>query len=31
MVYFQTKNPKLGKFLDVLTIEDVGMFYGHLV
>jgi hypothetical protein len=28
MVYFQTKNPNLGKFLKV---EDVGIFYGHLV
>jgi hypothetical protein len=32
MVYFQTKNPTLGKFLRVLhrAIEDVGIFYGHL-
>jgi hypothetical protein len=31
MVYFQTKNPNLGIFLEGLAIEDVGIFYGHLV
>jgi hypothetical protein len=30
MVYFQTKNPNLGKFRRVL-IEDVSIFNGHLV
>jgi hypothetical protein len=29
MVSFQTKNANLGKFWRVL--EDVGVFYGHLV
>jgi hypothetical protein len=31
MVYFQTKNPNLGKFWEDLAIKDVGLFYGHLV
>jgi hypothetical protein len=31
MVYFQTKNPDLGKFLEVYAIEDVGILYGRLV
>jgi hypothetical protein len=31
MVCFQTKNPNLGKFLKRLAMEDVGIFYGHLV
>jgi hypothetical protein len=28
MVCFQTQNPNLGKFW---RVEDVGIFYGHLV
>jgi hypothetical protein len=31
MVCFQTKNPILGKFWRGLAMEDVGIFYGHLV
>jgi hypothetical protein len=31
MVYFQTKNRKLGKFFEGLAMEDVGTFYAHLV
>jgi hypothetical protein len=32
MVYFLTKNPNLGKFWSVhIAMEDVGIFYGHLV
>jgi hypothetical protein len=39
MIYFQTKNHDLGKFLEVLAMEDAGMyivltfgqFHGHLV
>jgi hypothetical protein len=31
MAYFQTKNPNLGKLFEGLEMEDVGMFYGHLV
>jgi hypothetical protein len=31
MVYFQTKNPNLGKSLEGITIEDVGIFYEHSV
>jgi hypothetical protein len=31
MVCFQTRNPNLGKFLEGLAMEDVGIFYGHLV
>jgi hypothetical protein len=27
MVYFQTKNPNLGKILESLSIKDVGKFY----
>jgi hypothetical protein len=27
MVCFQTKNPNLGKFLESLAMEDVGIFY----
>jgi hypothetical protein len=31
MVYFQTKNPNVGKFWSVLgRLENVGIFYGHL-
>jgi hypothetical protein len=30
MVYFQTKNPNLGQFLRALSLENVGIFYGHL-
>jgi hypothetical protein len=36
MVYFQTKNPKLGNFLRVLKWKmwyilcPLGLFYGHL-
>jgi hypothetical protein len=31
MVYFQTKNPNLGKFCTVLRMEDIGIFHGRLV
>jgi hypothetical protein len=31
MGYFQTKNPNLGQFWWDLHLEDVGMFYSHLV
>jgi hypothetical protein len=31
MIYFQTKNPDLGKILEGLAMEDVGIFYNHLV
>jgi hypothetical protein len=31
MLYFQTKKPNLGKFLEGLAIEDVDIFFGHLV
>jgi hypothetical protein len=31
MVYFQNKNPNLGKFFEVLATEDVGAFYDHVV
>jgi hypothetical protein len=31
MAYFQTENPNLGKFWKVFAMEDVGIFYGHLV
>jgi hypothetical protein len=31
MVCFQTKYPILGKFLEGLVLEDVGMFYGYLI
>jgi hypothetical protein len=31
MAYFQTKNPNLGKFLEGLAMEDIRMFYAHLV
>jgi hypothetical protein len=30
MVYFQTKNPNLGKKMG-LAMEEVGLFYGPLV
>jgi hypothetical protein len=30
MVYFQTKNPNLGKFWRALGMEKVGIFFGHL-
>jgi hypothetical protein len=29
-VYFQTKNPSLGKFLEGIGMDKVGIFYGHL-
>jgi hypothetical protein len=31
MVYFEIKNTNLGKFWRVKAMEDVGLFYGHLV
>jgi hypothetical protein len=31
MVYFQTKNPNLGKIWESLAKKDVGKLYGHLV
>jgi hypothetical protein len=31
MVYFLTKNPNLGKFLESRAMEDVGIFCDHLV
>jgi hypothetical protein len=31
MVYFQTKNPTLGKFLEGLAVEDVCIIFAHLV
>jgi ABC-type spermidine/putrescine transport system permease subunit II len=31
MAYFQTKYPDLGKFLECLAMEDVGILYGTLV
>jgi hypothetical protein len=31
MVYFQTQIPTLGKILEGLVMEDVGIFYDHLV
>jgi hypothetical protein len=35
MVYFQTKNPNVGKFWEGLSMEDVlwpfGTFYGNVV
>jgi hypothetical protein len=30
MVYFQTKNPTLGKFLKGLRMEKIGIFFGNL-
>jgi hypothetical protein len=31
MVYFQTQNPNLGKFLRALhRLENIDIFYGHL-
>jgi hypothetical protein len=30
MVYFQTKNPKMGKFFEGLAMEDVGIFMSIL-
>jgi hypothetical protein len=30
MVYFQTQNPNLGKFLRALDWKNVDIFYGHL-
>jgi hypothetical protein len=30
MVYFQTKNPNLGKILEGLRIDNIGKFYAHL-
>jgi hypothetical protein len=30
MACFQTKNPDLGKFLEGLGKENVGLLYGHL-
>jgi hypothetical protein len=31
MVYFPSKNPNLGKFLEGLAMEDVVIFNGHWV
>jgi hypothetical protein len=31
MVYFQTKKNKFGQILEGLAMEDVGIFYVHLV
>jgi hypothetical protein len=31
MVYFQTKNPHLGKILEGLAMKDDGIFYGRFV
>jgi hypothetical protein len=31
MVYFQTKERDFGCILEGLAMEDVGVFYGHLV
>jgi hypothetical protein len=32
MAYFQTQNPNLGIYVqEGLAMEDVGIFYGHLV
>jgi hypothetical protein len=31
LAYFQTENPNLGKFWRGLAIEDIGIFYSHLV
>jgi hypothetical protein len=31
MAYFQTKNNSFGTFLEGLAMEDVGIFYGHLI
>jgi hypothetical protein len=31
MAYFQTQIPQLGNTLEVLAMEDVGLFCGHLV
>jgi hypothetical protein len=28
--YFRTQNPNLGKFLEGLGMEKVGIFFGHL-
>jgi hypothetical protein len=30
MVYFQTKNPNLGKFFEGLRLENVDIYYVHL-
>jgi hypothetical protein len=30
MVYFQTRNPNLGKFCRALEWKNVGIFFGHL-
>jgi hypothetical protein len=30
MVYFQTKKSQFGQILEGLTMENVGIFYGHL-
>jgi hypothetical protein len=30
MVYFQTKNPNLGKFFRPLDLKNIAVFYGHL-
>jgi hypothetical protein len=31
MVCFQTKNPKFGLILEGLAMENLGIFYDHLV
>jgi hypothetical protein len=31
MVCFQTKNPNLGKFWGFFAMENLGIFYDHLV
>jgi hypothetical protein len=31
MVCFQTKNPNLGKFLEGLAVENLGIFYDNFV
>jgi hypothetical protein len=31
MAYYKTKNPFFGKFLEGLSMEDVGIFYVNLV
>jgi hypothetical protein len=31
MVCFQTKNPNLGKYVEGNILNNVGIFYGHLV
>jgi ssDNA-specific exonuclease RecJ len=31
MIYFHTKNPDLGPFLEGIGMDSFGLFYGHLV